>query len=135
MNQPQTVSSLDEVGSIKGPLHLAIGMFDGVHLGHQTVIDAARQSACRTWGVSGVLTFNPHPSRIFRPDNPTQLIMPVHMKTSFLHYQGIDLVINQPFDQAFAALQAEVFPLMLKEKLPKLASIYIGENFRFGKIR
>jgi len=123
------------VGPTDGPLHLAIGMFDGVHLGHQAVIDAARQSACRTWGVSGVLTFNPHPSRIFRPDNPTHLLMPVCMKTSFLHYQGIQLVINQPFDQAFAALEAEAFPLMLKEKLPKLASLYVGENFRFGKQR
>lgn len=135
MNEPCIVFSLDEVGSIDGPLHLAIGMFDGVHLGHQALIDAARQSACRTWGVSGVLTFDPHPSRIFRPDNPTQLMMPVHMKTSFLHYQGIDLVINQPFDAAFAAIEAEAFPHMLKAKLPQLSSLYIGENFRFGKGR
>lgn len=135
MNEPRTVLSLDEVGLIDGPLHLAIGMFDGVHLGHQALIDAARQSACRTWGIAGVLTFDPHPSRLFRPDHPTQLLMPVYMKTSFLHYLGIDLVIHQPFDAAFAALQADEFPHMLKAKLPQLASLYIGENFQFGKGR
>lgn len=135
MNRPTTVASLDEVGPLGSSLHLAIGMFDGVHLGHQAVIDAARQSARRTWGVSGVLTFDPHPSRLFHPEDPTLLLMPVHMKASFLHYQGIDLVINQRFDAAFAAFEAEAFPVMLKEKLPDLASIYIGENFRFGKGR
>lgn len=135
MIRRQAVSSLKEVGPVKGQLHLAVGMFDGVHLGHQAVIDAAKHSAKRTWGSAGVLTFAPHPSRLFRPDNPTLLMMPLDMKTSFLHYHEIDLVITQPFDKEFAALEAEAFPGFLKQHIPSLAALYIGENFRFGKGR
>jgi len=117
-----------------GPLHLAIGMFDGVHLGHQAVIEAAMHSA-RGGGVSGVLTFHPHPSRLFRPDAPTLLIMPPEQKAHFLREFGVDLVITQPFTRGFARLHAEDFLTHLKRQLPTLAAVYVGENFRFGKGR
>lgn len=135
MKSGHTVNDLDAVTGLRAPLHLAVGMFDGVHLGHQAVVEAAIQSASRTWGVAGVLTFNPHPSRLFRPDQPTLLMMPFALKASFLHYLGIDWVIQQTFDAGFAAIEAERFPLVLKEKLPSLAALYVGENFRFGKKR
>ena len=57
------------------PLHLAIGIFDGVHLGHRAVIEAAVQSARRSDGIAAVLTFSPHPSFLFRPENHKPLIM------------------------------------------------------------
>ena len=121
--------------SAAGPLHLAIGMFDGVHLGHQSVIEAAVQSARRTGGQAGVLTFWPHPSALFRPDNPTRLIMPGLMKRAVLARLGIDLVIEQNFSAEFAAVEATDFVPLLRRHLPQLAAIYVGENWRFGRGR
>ena len=106
-----------------------------MHLGHKAVIESAIFSARRSGGVSGVLTFDPHPSRLFRPDAPTLLMMPIEAKTSMLHTVGVDVVIRKHFDRAFASIPAEDFLASLKTALPALKSIYVGENFRFGKMR
>lgn len=111
-------------------------MFDGVHLGHQAVIEAACNSARRTGGLSAVLSFTPHPSRLFAPpEQATRLLMPVPIKLRVLRQLGVDQIIIHPFDHAFAAITAEDFPAFLKQKLPSLRSIYVGENFRYGKNR
>ncbi|MET0262514.1 MAG: riboflavin biosynthesis protein RibF, partial [Rariglobus sp.] len=70
------------------PLHLAIGMFDGVHLGHHAVIEAAVHSARRSHGLAAVLTFWPHPSRLFRPQEPVRLIMTPDLKNRQLARLG-----------------------------------------------
>lgn len=135
MHFPATVNDFDALKGLKGQLHLAIGVFDGVHLGHKAVIESAVFSARRSGGVSGVLTFDPHPSRLFRPQDPTRLIMPIQTKTAMLHAVGVDCVIRKHFDRAFAAIPAEDFLGELKQALPALKSIYVGENFRFGQKR
>lgn len=135
MNFPVSVEDFGQLSELSGELHLAIGVFDGVHLGHKAVIESAVFSARRSGGVSGVLTFDPHPSRLFRPDDPTQLIMPIETKSEMLHGIGVDCVIRKHFDAAFAGIPAEEFLAHLKEQLPALKSIYVGENFRFGKKR
>lgn len=117
------------------PLHLAIGMFDGVHLGHRAVIEAAVQSARHSGGLGGVLTFWPHPSALFRPGSPTRLLQDSRTKTRVLLMLGVDAVITQPFTPEFAAVTAEDFLPWLKQRLPRLAAIYVGENFRFGQGR
>ncbi|MBC2593613.1 riboflavin biosynthesis protein RibF [Ruficoccus amylovorans] len=129
-------ASLDNLKLPDRPLHLAIGMFDGVHLGHQSVIEAAVNSAASRGGLSGVLTFWPHPSRLFRPEGEaTRLFMPLNQKEASLVAMGVDCVITQPFTPEFAAITAEDFPGTLKQKLPTLTAIYVGENFRYGKGR
>jgi riboflavin kinase / FMN adenylyltransferase len=135
MSAKLTAASLQDVRPTRRPLHLAIGMFDGVHLGHQAVIDAAIHSARQAGGVSAVLTFHPHPSRLFRPEAPTLLLMPPEQKTHFLREFGVDCVIAQPFTHTFAKLQAGHFLAYLKKHLPSLAAVYVGENFRFGRGR
>ena len=135
MQLPAQVRRFEELAGLVGELHLAIGAFDGVHLGHKAVIESAVFSAQRSGGVSGVLTFDPHPSRLFRPDAPTLLMMPIELKTSMLHTVGVDVVIQKHFDRAFASIPAEDFLRDLKAALPALKSIYVGENFRFGKMR
>ena len=115
-------------------LHLAIGMFDGVHLGHQAVIEAAVRSA-RSGGISGVLTFWPHPSRLLNPDNPTPQIMMPKIKNRVLRDLGVQIVIQECFTRNLAETEAEDFLPRLKKALPTLESIYIGENYRFGKGR
>ena len=135
MRLPAAVSEFGDVKVGKKALHLAIGMFDGVHLGHRAVIEAAIQSARRSGDVSGVLTFWPHPSRVLYPQNPTPLLISPEMKTSILHEMGVDLVIQKKFTRSFAQIEAEDFLTTLKESLPTLASILVGEDYRFGKNR
>lgn len=117
------------------PLHLAIGMFDGVHLGHHAVIESAVHSARRSGGIAAVLTFWPHPSRLFRPDNAVRLIMTPTLKNRQLTRLGVDAVITQAFDKDYASIEAEAFLPRLKQALPALTTIYVGENWRFGRGR
>ena len=134
MNLPCSVDSFEAISDLKSDLHLAIGVFDGVHLGHKAVIESAVFSGKRS-GVSGVLTFDPHPSQLFRPDDPTPLIMPIKEKVRMLHSIGVDCVICKRFDRDFASISAGEFLSRLKSSLPTLRSIYVGENFRFGQKR
>lgn len=136
MNLPAQLSSLAEAVALPArPVHLAIGMFDGVHLGHRAVIDAAVHSARASGALSGVLTFWPHPSELFRPDKPTKLMQPAATKARMLNGLGVDVVITQSFTPELAAVAAEEFLPWLKQRLPHLAAIYVGENFRFGHQR
>ena len=135
MKLPATVDSLDRVDLGNRELHLAIGMFDGVHLGHQAVIEAAVHSARRSRGVSGVLTFTPHPSRILHPSNPKRLLMEPEVKSHLLHEFGVGLVISQRFTREFALIEAEAFVDTLCRPLKSLRAIYVGQNYRFGRGR
>jgi riboflavin kinase/FMN adenylyltransferase len=117
------------------PLHLAIGMFDGVHLGHQAVIRFAVQAAQRSGGVSAVLTFDPHPSRLFRPDDPVKMILDRDRRVNALSALGVDAVIVQTFDRDYAGTQASEFLPHLRSSLPGLHTVYVGENWRFGRGR
>jgi riboflavin kinase/FMN adenylyltransferase len=117
-------------------VHLAIGMFDGVHLGHQAVIESALHSARRDGGQAGVLTFFPHPSRLFRPEEPVQMIMAPEVKAWFLRQVlGVDFVVAEPFTREFAAITANEFLPALRAALPHLRAIYVGQNWRFGARR
>lgn len=117
------------------PISLAIGIFDGVHLGHQAVIKQTIQDAANRNGLSGVLTFEPHPSRVLRPDKATRMILDIPRKTYCIFQLGIDFVLLKQFDKEFAELEAEAFLPYLKQKLPTLESIHVGSNFQFGKGR
>jgi riboflavin kinase / FMN adenylyltransferase len=129
--------SLESAGRAlpRRPLHLAIGMFDGVHLGHRAVIDAAVQSARVAGGVAAALTFDPHPSRLLRPDQPVRLIQPLTMKVDHLYAAELDAVIVERFTRELAHLEAEAFLPHLRERLPGLTAVYVGENWRFGRGR
>ncbi len=135
MSLPAQFDGLDRVALPPRPLHIAIGMFDGVHLGHRIVVESAVQSARISSGVSMVLTFSPHPSVLFRPDNPTRMILDLPSKLAKLGSLGVDAVVVQPFTREFAAVTAEDFVPLIKRHLPALAGIYVGENFRFGRGR
>lgn len=136
MNLPAQIDGLDQAALLpSSPLHLAVGMFDGVHLGHRAVIDAAIQSARRSDGLAGVLTFWPHPSRLFRPEKPVRLIQSAGLKARMLLASGIDVVITQPFTPEFAAIEAVEFLPRLRRALPGLTTLYVGENWRFGRER
>ncbi len=114
---------------------VAIGNFDGVHLGHGILLARAKQVAADLGLPCAVLTFEPHPRSIFRPDDPPFRITPAALKAEKLKAQGVDDVIVLPFDWDFASLSAEDFiEKILKEKL-KAAHIVVGADFCFGQLR
>ena len=131
---PRPDCSADDAGN--KPLHLAIGMFDGVHLGHQAVIRQAIEAASRDEGhCSGVLTFDPHPSQVLYPEMATRLLMPLRNRIRDLHAVGADFVFVQAFSREYAQKDAAAFVPALLNKFPDLKSIHVGENFRFGARR
>ena len=104
------------------PRHVAIGTFDGVHRGHQAVIDDA----------DTVLTFDPHPLEILHPAALPKLIMPFGVKRDVIEGLGVRELVVIPFDEDFARLSAEEFiERVLIEKLGA-ERVSVGENFRFG---
>jgi len=110
-------------------------MFDGLHLGHQAVINQALLAAHNDGGISGVLTFWPHPSHLLRPDVATRMLMLPSDKARVLEKLGVSALITQSFTRDFAALEAEAVLPYFKCALPGLAGIYVGENWRFGRGR
>jgi len=129
-------NGLVEAALPRGPLHLAIGMFDGLHLGHQAVIRPAVEAATKDRGVAGVLTFWPHPSVVLRPGaEPVRMLMQPEDKARMLARLGVTAVITEPFTTDFAAVEAEGFLARLKARLPELAAVYVGENWRYGRGR
>lgn len=104
------------------PRHVAIGTFDGVHLGHQAVIDDA----------DTVLTFDPHPLEVLHPAALPKLIMPFSVKRDVIDGLGVEELVVIPFDEEFAQRGAEDFiEHVLIEKLGA-RKVSVGENFRFG---
>lgn len=132
---PAQIEGLENARLPERPLHLAIGVFDGVHVGHRAVVQAAVAAAQTAGGIAGVLTFWPHPSALFRPEQPTLLMQDATMKAQMLLAFGVDVVITQAFTRELAAVEAEAFLPWLKRHVPALAAVYVGENFRFGRGR
>lgn len=135
LDRVKLVPTTGSAPAVSKPVHLAIGMFDGIHLGHQSVIESAIHSAKRSGGLAAVLTFWPHPSALFRPESPTLLMMPLPMKRAVLANLGVDLLIEQNFSREYAAIEARDFITHLRGHLPNLAAVYVGENWRFGRGR
>ncbi len=101
---------------------IAIGSFDGVHVGHREVIR----------GADTVLTFEPHPLSVIHPDAAPKLIMPFGVKRDVVEGLGVRELVVIPFDREFASLPAERFcSEVLVERLGA-RRVRVGENFRFG---
>ena len=114
-------------------IHLAIGMFDGVHLGHQAVIEQAVAAAISDPDSgSGVLTFDPHPSRVLRPDNATELLVSLPERIELMRSLDLDYVFVQEFTREYSEGEASKFVTKMKTVFPGLKSLHVGSNFRFG---
>ena len=132
MKTVQSFPSVEALNLKQQPLYVAIGMFDGLHLGHRAVIKAASDAAKLAGGCVVVLTFRPHPSRIFRPNVPTLLMQNETTQASLLSELGVDAVVVHPFLAEFATIEAKAFLAWLKSKWANLAGVFVGETWRFG---
>jgi riboflavin kinase/FMN adenylyltransferase len=114
------VTSLPDAES--RPRHVAIGTFDGVHVGHRQVIDRA----------DTVLTFEPHPLRVLHPDATPKLIMPFNIKRDVIEGLRVSELVVIPFDREFSTITAEEFCSRILVETLGAEMVSVGENFRFG---
>lgn len=114
---------------------VVIGNFDGVHKGHQALLAAAQEIAEGMERRLAVLTFEPHPRQLFRPDEPPCRITPLSLKAERMEACGVDVMFSIPFDWDFASRSAQDFvSYVLKDGLAA-AHVVVGYDFKFGQLR
>ena len=114
---------------------VAMGNFDGVHLGHQSVIALARAIAATSDAPLGVITFEPHPRQLFAPDAPAFRLMNEETRAHRINKLGIDTLFELPFNIDLSQLSAEEFARDVLVNGLKVQHVIIGADFRFGKGR
>lgn len=124
-----------ELNSGERPVCAAIGVFDGVHRGHQAVISHAVQEARHRGGVAVVVTFDRHPRSVVDPARAPALIQPLSRKLAALAELGADAALVYRFDRAFSLQPAEAFVQALQQGLGQLHCLSVGANFFFGHDR
>lgn len=123
---------LDEVPTGWGPTVLSIGNFDGVHRGHQQVLNKIAENAHRLNARSMAVTFEPHPLRVLRPEAAPPLITPLPEKIALLGQLGIDSILVLPFDKNFSATSPRDFANNIIAERLKAKEVHEGVNFHFG---
>jgi riboflavin kinase/FMN adenylyltransferase len=114
---------------------VAIGNFDGVHLGHQALLGEAKRIALATRGEVVALTFNPHPARFFAPALAPPMLTTLERRAELLHEAGAEVVVVEPFTAELAGMAAEVFVDQVLAKEVGAHHVVVGADFSFGKDR
>ena len=116
------------------PTALTIGVFDGVHRGHQIVLRHVVESARRNGLASAAITFHPHPRQVLRPDLTTEYVTSLEDRLALIMQTGLDSVATVSFTSDFSLTDAGDFVRMLVEEF-QLARLIIGEDFALGRQR
>jgi riboflavin kinase/FMN adenylyltransferase len=111
---------------------LTLGNFDGVHLGHRALLERVVEDARSSGGRSVVLTFEPHPLKLLAPERAPRLILTHKDKMALLQSFGVDVVMIQAFDAAFAAVEAETFARDYLFRRLGVRKMWVGSDLRFG---
>ena len=127
--------SISELAQIHGPVFLAIGVFDGVHLGHQAVISTAARHAAEAGGTAVVVTFDPHPAKILRPQESPRLLTATQHKIALIRALGVSHLLVLKFDRELASTSPEEFVRQLVAAAQPLREICVGQEWSFGKNR
>ncbi len=124
----KVLHALDDSRALAG-VALALGNFDGVHLGHRALFKEAAEH-----GRPGALTFEPHPGKVLQPDLAPRLITPLPRKLQLLEAAGLDVVVVLPFTLAFARTPARDFEAMLFDRA-RLRALVVGRDYTYGAQR
>lgn len=131
----EILKSIPELAHLPGPIFLAIGVFDGVHRGHQTVISTSARHARSANGTPVVVTFDPHPMKVLRPGEAPHLLTATQHKIRLIRDLGVRHLLVIKFDKAFAATPPEDFVQQLVTHSKPLREICVGHEWSFGKGR
>jgi riboflavin kinase/FMN adenylyltransferase len=129
------VRGLDQLPQTLLPPVLTIGNFDGVHLGHQSLVQTLVARAAAVGGSSLVLTFDPHPLQVLAPDNAPRQIQTLDQKLTALDALGIDVVLVLPFTRDLAHMGAREFVARILVDRLHAREIHVGASFAFGHRR
>jgi len=127
--------SIPELAELPGPVFLAIGVFDGVHLGHQAVISTAARHAAEAGGTAVVVTFDPHPAKILRPQESPRLLTATQHKIALIRALGVSHLLVLTFDRELASTPPQEFVRQLVAAARPLREICVGQEWSFGKNR
>ncbi|ESU29045.1 riboflavin biosynthesis protein RibF [Flavobacterium limnosediminis JC2902] len=128
------VSSIQEFNTSVGTV-VTLGTFDGVHIGHQSILDKVTSSSKKLGCESLVLTFFPHPRMVLQHESEIKLLNTIEEKAVLLEKAGIDNLVIHPFDQIFSQLTAEEFVKNILVDKFNIRKIIIGYDHRFGRNR
>jgi riboflavin kinase/FMN adenylyltransferase len=128
----QVFHKLEDVPSEFGPTIVSVGNFDGVHRAHQAVLRDIAERAKQQGAKSVAVTFDPHPSRILRPESGLKLLTPTPEKLRWIRPTGVDAVLVLPFGRDLSLLTPREFAEQILKKKLKACEVHEGYNFRFG---
>jgi riboflavin kinase/FMN adenylyltransferase len=131
----KVLRSIAELAVVPAPVVLAIGVFDGLHLGHRSVLSRALREAERLGGTAVPLSFDPHPARVLRPEQPPLLLTATEHKLRLLAAMGFENALLLAFDAALRATSAEAFVRSLAAAACPLAAVCVGHQWSFGRGR
>jgi riboflavin kinase/FMN adenylyltransferase len=114
---------------------ITIGTFDGVHIGHQKIVEKLIENAKNRNAESAILTFFPHPRMVLQDQTEIRLLNTIDERISLLEKKGLDNLIIHPFDKAFSRLTAEEFVKEILVDQLNIEKIVIGYDHRFGRNR
>jgi riboflavin kinase/FMN adenylyltransferase len=124
--------SLDEVPADFGRTATAIGVFDGVHAGHRAIIERACSAAAKDGERAVVISFDPHPNTVVRPDQTPLMLTTVDQRAGLLEMLGVDALLALPFTRELSQLSPEDFVERVLVSRLHAAHVVVGANFRFG---
>jgi len=120
---------------IERPTVLTLGVFDGLHLGHQLIMRTVVERACAIHAVPTVITFDPHPRAVLHPESAPPLLQTFDQKIEAFGVLGLEQTIVIRFNQAFAQLRAEDFLCDVVSERLQAREVYLGRGFAFGRDR
>jgi riboflavin kinase / FMN adenylyltransferase len=124
-----------EQGELQRPAALTLGVFDGLHLGHQEIVRTVVERALLIDAAPTLVTFDPHPRQVLKPDTAPPLLQTFHQKMEGLKQLGIQQVVVLEFNAALAALSAEEFVRRFIVDALDAREVYLGKGFAFGRER
>lgn len=124
-----------ENANIQQPTLLTLGVFDGLHLGHQQIIRTVVERAAKTGAIPTAITFDPHPRAVLHPESAPPLLQTLDQRLSYLEFLGIEQAIVIRFSLDFAAQSADEFIRETIHDRLRAKEIYLGKGFAFGKGR
>lgn len=130
----RVIRGTDNVGRLESPV-LALGNFDGVHLGHQAILKKAVERAGVIGGLSVVFTFDPHPVKVLAPEKYLPLITPTEKKIKLIEEMGISAAICAEFNLEFSNLHPRSFVKEILVGKVGVKEVVVGFNYSFGKGR
>ncbi len=129
----EVIRGLENIKKIYRNPVVTLGNFDGVHVGHQKILRRVKDTSKKEKGISMVITFDPHPTRIISPEKGLRILTPFDIKAELIKKTGIDLLICIDFNREFSSIKPDDFiKNILVEKLCA-SHVIVGHNYRFGR--